>query len=149
MLGTLAKKLRLMGFDSEYFPDKPDDELVKIIQRENRILITKDEEFSNKAKKLGLEIIFVMGNDELEHFLTIKKKLKIESFSIKGDIARCTLCNGKLISVEKNQIINKIPKNIKENENSFWKCTSCKQIYWEGTHIIHLQNFVRILNDSQ
>ena len=146
MLGNIVKKLRLMGFDSKYSSDKTDDELLKTIQNEKRILITKDEELSKKVKKLGLEPIFVTGNDELLHFQKIKEKLGLK-FSIKGDSARCTVCNGELNSVEKNLIKDEIPKKVIENENSFWQCTLCKKIYWEGTHITHLQNFVRRLNE--
>ena len=146
MLGNVAKKLRLMGFDSKYFSNKTDDEILKIIQNEDRILITKDEELSKRAEKLGFEPILMTGNDELRHFKEIKQKISLD-FSIKCEMTRCTVCNGELNSVEKNLIKDKIPKKVIENKNSFWKCISCKKIYWEGTHITHLQDFVRRLNE--
>ena len=147
MLGNLAKKLRLLGYDTKYFSNKTDDELIKIVNDENRILITRDEELSKRTKKLGLQTIFLTETDELNNFLQIKNKLNIKQFSIKGDTARCTLCNGKLMVVNKNQIIEKIPTNVAMNEKNFWECESCSKIYWEGTHILHLQEFVRRLND--
>ena len=147
MLGNLAKKLRLLGYDTKYSAHKSDDELIKITNDENRILITKDEELYKRTKKLGFETIFLTETDELNNFLQIKNKLNIKQFSIKGDTARCTLCNGKLISVNKNQIIEKVPINVAMNEKFFWGCESCSKIYWEGTHILHLQEFVRRLND--
>ena len=146
MLGNVAKKLRLMGFDSEYFSNKSDDEILKIIQDENRILVTKDEDLSKRAKKLGFEPIFMTGDDELLHFKEIKQRTNLD-FDINCDVARCTVCNGELNPVEKNLIRDKIPKKVIENNNSFWQCISCKKIYWEGKHITHLQNFVRRLNE--
>ena len=147
MLGNLAKKLRLLGYDTKYFANKLDDELIKIVHDENRILITKDEQLYKRTKKLEFEPIFLTGTDELNNFLQIKNILNIKQFSIKGDTARCTLCNGKLIYVNKNQILEKIPTKVAEIEKNFWECDSCSKIYWEGTHILHLQEFVRRLND--
>ena len=73
MLGNIVKKLRVMGFDAEYSSDKSDEEIITIIENNDRILITKDEELSKKVKKLGFESIFVTGDDELLHFRQIKQ----------------------------------------------------------------------------
>ena len=147
MLGNIAKKLRLMGFDSEYYSDKSDDDILKIIQTQNRILVTKDEELSSRAKKNHGQVILLTKNNESEQFLEIKKHLNIENFSIDVNVTRCTLCNGKLISINKNEILDQIPTKIQDNQEKFWKCKECKKIYWEGTHIMHLQNFIRSLNE--
>lgn len=149
MLGTLAKKLRLMGFDSKYFQDKSDKFILEITKKENRILVTKDKELVNKAKKFGNTVVFITKSDEFNQFLEIKNKLNLKDFIINGNISRCTLCNGELATINKNTIIEKIPKKVAEYKNDFWKCTSCSKIYWEGTHIINLQNFVRRMNEKQ
>jgi len=39
MLGNVAKKLRLFGFDSEYFSDIDDSKLIEKAKNENRIII--------------------------------------------------------------------------------------------------------------
>ncbi len=40
MLGNIAKKLRLMGFDSRYKPDIDDDDLINAAQKDQRIIIS-------------------------------------------------------------------------------------------------------------
>lgn len=65
---------------------------------------------------------------------TIPEKLKIKPMTI------CSKCNTKLVAVDKNLIINKLPPMVKKNMNEFYQCPSCQQIYWKGTH------FIRILN---
>ena len=147
MLGNIAKKFRLMGFDTEYSGERSDQEIISMMQDQNRILITKDEELSKKVKKLGLESIFVTGDEELLNFKDIKQGINFEKFSIRGDTARCTICNGVLNAIEKESIKKELPKNVIENESNFWQCSKCKKIYWEGTHITHLQNFVRKINE--
>ncbi|MEM3173101.1 MAG: DUF5615 family PIN-like protein, partial [Candidatus Nitrosotenuis sp.] len=51
MLGTVAKKLRMLGFDCSYWADIEDDDLLAAAKKENRIIITKDTQLANKAKK--------------------------------------------------------------------------------------------------
>lgn len=145
MLGNIAKKLRLMGFDAKYLAERS-DHMTELFESE-RTLITKDLELVNKAKKRGVKTIFVTGDDELAHFKEIKQKINVRNFLISAKHTRCTLCNGRLNSIEKSLVINKIPKNVSEKEDCFWQCVSCKKLYWQGTHISHLQNFVRMLND--
>ena len=147
MLGNIVKKLRIMGFDSEFAKNKSDNDVMKILEEQNRILITKDEDLSKRAKKLGFEPIFMTGDDEKLHFKKIKEKLKLKKFSISGDTSRCTVCNGKLNAIEKKFVKNKIPGKVFEKEKNFWECSVCKKIYWEGTHIIRLQNFIGKINE--
>ncbi|MGH1567493.1 MAG: Mut7-C RNAse domain-containing protein [Nitrosopumilus sp.] len=35
-----------------------------------------------------------------------------------------------------------MPPGVLEYNDRFWKCDKCGQIYWEGTHIKNLQEFV-------
>ncbi len=48
MLGNVAKKLRLMGFDVEYLADVKDDHLINKAKNEERIIISKDKELIQK-----------------------------------------------------------------------------------------------------
>ena len=148
MLGNLAKKLRLFGFDAKFCLDRGDNDLLKILRSENRILITRDKELAEKSNKQNLQVIYLMTNNEDEQLLQIKKQIQLENFDISVNRTRCTLCNGELCHVEKNEIKNKIPYNVTQKTNDFWKCSSCKKIYWEGTHIKHLQSFVSRLNEK-
>jgi len=148
MLGNLAKKLRLLGFDSKFLPDIEDNNLLEIMRNEQRILITKDKELAKKSEKQNLRAIFFTINDESEQFLRIKKEINLENFAIVVNKTRCTLCNGELNSVEKNSVLEKVPGKVLKNVDKFWRCSSCNKIYWEGTHITKLQDFVRRLNDK-
>ena len=148
MLGNLAKKLRLLGFDAKFCLDNEDNNLLKILSSEDRILITRDKELAEKSNKQNLQVIFLTTKNEDEQFLQIKKQIHLENFDISVNKTRCTLCNGELNRVEKNEIKNKIPYNVTQKTNDFWQCSSCKKIYWEGTHIKHLQSYVSRLNEK-
>ena len=148
MLGNLAKKLRLLGFDAKFCLDNKDNNLSKILKNEDRILITRNIKLAEKFNKQNLQVIYLTTNNEDEQFFQIKEQTQIKIFDISVNNTRCTLCNGELNHVEKNTIKNKIPYNVFQKTNDFWKCSLCKKIYWEGTHIQHLQSFVRKLNDT-
>jgi len=147
MLGNIAKKLRLFGYDSKYFSDIDDDELIKIAKEENRIIISRDENLVNKAQKLGMDTIFVTKNKELEQFSEILNHIELDIFQISGDTARCPKCNSITESIDKSSIKNKVPKRVYDANERFWKCKSCGKYYWEGTHIKNLKEFVGKINE--
>lgn len=147
MLGNIAKKLRLMGYDSKYLADIEDDELINQAERENRIVISRDEGLIRKSLKLGLDTIFVKNKQEIEQVQEIIKKSNLKIFKINGDRVRCPNCNSKTQSVDKNNIYKKIPTKVLEYKEKFWECKVCDKIFWEGTHIQNLQKFVGKLNE--
>ncbi|MGD8599578.1 MAG: Mut7-C RNAse domain-containing protein [Anaerolineae bacterium] len=46
MLGTLAKWLRILGYDTHYDPTLDDHQLVRLARAEDRVLLTRDHELS-------------------------------------------------------------------------------------------------------
>ena len=147
MLGNLAKKLRVLGYDSKYFSSIEDDKLILIAKNEKRIIITKDEQLTKKAEKQEIGFVLIRGSDESEQIMQINAKINLGTFVIDTNNSRCIVCNGNLQSVEKYRVIGKIAEGILEREKKFWMCDSCKKIYWEGTHFEKLQEFVMKLND--
>ncbi|MDE1725133.1 MAG: Mut7-C RNAse domain-containing protein [Thaumarchaeota archaeon] len=147
MLGNLAKKLRILGYDSKYFSTIEDDKLVLIAKNEKRVIVTKDEQLVKNAEKQNIMCVLIRGNDELEQIVQINAKIKLGQFSVDTDNSHCIECNGNLEQVEKFRIIGKVPEGVLERERKFWLCNSCKKIYWEGTHFQKLQEFAARLND--
>jgi len=146
MLGNIAKKLRLFGYDSEYSSDINDNDLIMRVKNENRILITKDTLLSKIAQKEKISVIQVTKNAEIEQLVQIFKILKLEEIVVNGNNSRCTECNGELKIIDKDIILNQVPKGVIEKIDEFWKCINCNKVYWEGTHIEKLKKFVVELN---
>jgi len=147
MLGNIAKKLRLMGYDSMYFSDINDDELIQVAKKDERIIISRDEDLIRKSIKYGIKSILTKNSTEIEQFRDIIKKTNLKIIKINGDRARCPNCNSKTQSIDKKNILQKIPTKVLEYNDRFWECKSCNQIFWEGTHIKNLQKFVGELNE--
>ena len=148
MLGKLAKKLRLLGYDTFYSSSIADNKIMSMAKNEKRILLTKDLLLTQLAQKNKIKTIGILDTGELEQFRQIKEKVDFDGFVIEGKISRCTNCNGKLFRVKYEEIIGKVPDGVIENFKEFWECEECKKIYWNGTHIKNLQIFVSDLNEK-
>lgn len=142
MLGNVARKLQLLGFDSEY-SDIDDLKLIEKAKNEKRIIISKDHDLIARAKKQGITSVHVTAEDEIEQFLEILKHVPVELDAITGDTARCTKCNSLTLPIQKSKVIDKVLPKVLEYNDEFWECDSCGQIYWEGTHIKKLQEFLQ------
>ena len=142
MLGNIAKKLRLFGFDSKYFSDIDDSKLIEKAKNENRIIISRDRNLIDRAKKNEILSVYISKENEIEQFLEIFETTHLQLNEISGDSARCTKCNSPTSQINKFEIEKKIPQGVLEFHDKFWKCDGCEQIYWEGTHIKNMQEFV-------
>ena len=132
MLGNIAKKLRLMGYDSKYESNIQDDDLINLARKEQRIIISRDENLVKKALKLEINSIFLEKNEETKQFREIIDKLNLKIIEINGDRARCPLCNIKTKYVNKDNVKNKIPVKILEQNEKFWN--RCKCTLYSSSH---------------
>lgn len=147
MLGNIARKLRLLGYDSQYCSDIDDEKLIYTAKKENRTIISKDEELVKKAQKLGIRSVHITKEDEVNQFFEIINVVNLKRIQITGDTARCPKCNSQTKLVDKDIIKERIPQGVLKSNDKFWKCKYCNQIYWEGTHIKNLQEFVGRINE--
>lgn len=149
MLGNIARKLRLLGYDTRYSSHIPDESLIKEAKRESRIIVSKDELLVRIATKQNIPCVLVTKNKEIDQILEINCKVKLDQPSIRGDTARCPSCNGELYRVaDKSSVKDKVSPKVFSGIDLFWSCKDCNKVYWEGSHIDNLQNFVSELNEK-
>lgn len=132
MLGTLSKWLRIFGFDTLYFRSIDDNELIKIAKQQNRILITRDSRLV-KSKKIS-DYIFITSENIIEQIKEVLSFLSASRSLILNPFSRCVKCNGILAEVDKKTIFNDVPEHIYRMYDSFFRCSSCGNVYWEGSH---------------
>jgi hypothetical protein len=130
MLGTLVKKLRLLGIDTAYIRDADDSELKYLVRSQSRILLTKD---LNLSKNLGDLAWFVTGGNTREEFLSIADRLRPFS-DILEPFSRCLDCNDLILSMQPSEADGKVPPFVLQSRETFSQCPSCEKVFWEGTH---------------
>jgi uncharacterized protein with PIN domain len=128
MLGRLARWLRLLGFDTLYFSEIADGELLSLAGREKRILLTRDTRLVEGKKT---ETFFIRDDgwrDQLAQFLGRY------SFDESAMFSRCLGCNLKLLPVEKEKVKELVPPYVYLTQRSFSRCPGCLKIFWAATH---------------
>jgi len=149
MLGTLAKWLRLLGFDTFYANTEiTDEELLEIAKRDNRTIISRDKGLVRSGKKQKLDVIEMYDTDLDDQLNKVLEIIKINENLI---LSRCTICNTILEDIEKNRVKDRVPKKVFENNEKFWFCSKCDKYYWTGSHydkIIEKINEITKRNNS-
>jgi uncharacterized protein with PIN domain len=129
-LGRLAAYLRMLGFDCLYQNDFGDEEMADVVQRQGRILLSRDRRLlMRKAVTHGY---CLRSLDSLEQLSEV-----IQRFDLKGQIRpfhRCLRCNHPLEPVAKELVLDRLEPLTRLYFDEFQICPSCKQIYWKGSH---------------
>ncbi len=130
MLGRLARWLRLLGFDTLYYPHISDNDLLKLALREGRVLLTRDTHFL-KMRNLN-NLLFVRAEDSLAQ---VKEVMRTFAAKEPGP-GRCARCNGILGKIEKKDSVrDMVPEYVFVHHGTFLRCKACGSVYWEGTHL--------------
>ena len=127
MLGSLARWLRFMGYDTAYPEPGPDRVLVERARSDDRILLTRDKELA--ARVTGAVQI---RSDDLEE--QIREVAKAFPLRLVDPMSRCFLCNEVLEPVSSKEIKSVAPEGVRSRHQSFWRCPSCRRVYWQGSH---------------
>ncbi|MGI0016282.1 MAG: Mut7-C RNAse domain-containing protein [Nitrososphaera sp.] len=146
MLGSLARKLRMFGFDTLYYNDAEDDKLIEIGLKESRVLLTGDRALFQRAMKMGLNTILLNGVDEVDDLAHILQGLDIASIKIVSEKSRCPMCNEPLETSDRNSMKDYVPAGVLDKHSQFYFCKKCSKAYWEGSHFRKLEEFERNVN---
>lgn len=138
-LGKLARLLRLMGIDVFYRNDLSDRELVAIAVAQKRAVLTRDIGLlKHKVLDLGY---WLRSQQSEEQLLEILQRFSLcphlQPFS------RCTMCNGKLQPVAKEEVRRQLPEKTSQFIHEFYWCNGCGKVYWKGSHFEKMQSLVR------
>jgi hypothetical protein len=141
MLGKTAKWLRMLGFDTFYSNKAGDGELKDLCLKENRVLLTKDVAL-HEAMTIGTSRLIeaVHPRQQLEEIVAV---FHLDRFALPP---RCSLCNGQLTAIEKTLIKDLVPPYVFSAQTSFQRCSQCAKIYWPGTHLIKINQFMEKIN---
>lgn len=143
MLGSLARWLRILGYDTIYLRDVPDTELLQLLSSNERILLTRDRQLAARAGKRGLYIV----DDQLEAQLTTV----VKNFDLRLDHEprRCTVCNGVLLPVERDSIKDRVGEGTWNGHQRFWRCDECGKVYWQGAHWKNIEKRMAALSTDR
>jgi uncharacterized protein len=137
-LGTLARHLRLLGFDTAYDNRANDADLARRSVEERRILLTRD--IGLLKHRILTHAHYVRATDPARQLDEVVKALDLRA-RIKP-FSRCMRCNGRLRRVPKRTVAGKLPARVRERVRAVSRCAGCGQLYWPGTHFDRLTRLV-------
>lgn len=132
MLGRLARWLRVLGYDTLYFPDGEDAGLVRRALAEDRILLTRDVEL---GRRRGVRVILI-ADDRVENQL--REIAHLLPLTADEAFSRCLDCNLPLIELERALARDLVPPYVFATQQRFRRCPQCGKVYWRGTHWAHM-----------
>ncbi|MEM0000231.1 MAG: Mut7-C RNAse domain-containing protein [Desulfurococcaceae archaeon] len=145
MLGTVARWLRILGYDTVYDKKAEDWQVLRRAELEKRVIVTRDRALHNKAIKLGLKSILLWEDgmaDRLAH-VAVVTGIRL---SVDFQRTRCPEDNTPLVKVDKEKVKEKVPLNVYKLHGDFWECPRCGKVYWIGSHWRMIE---RILSDAR
>jgi uncharacterized protein with PIN domain len=128
MLGTLAKWLRILGYDTVFDPGLDDHQLVRRARAEGRVLLTRDREL---AQRRGVTVLSVTGealDDQIRQVVSELNLAPEHSFS------RCPVCNSGLKAIDIESARARVPAYVAKTHKQFKACPGCRRVYWRGSH---------------
>ncbi len=142
MLGSLARWLRIMGYDTLYARDEGDNAILETARMEGRFLLTRDKELAARMGEKGVYITSDVLDDQLQQ-VTKQFNLVPDDSSV-----RCTVCNGELEAVDAERARGNVPEGALAANSDFFVCKSCGKFYWRGTHWINIRKKLEALAEQ-
>ncbi len=146
MHGSLARKLRMFGFDTLYYNDAEDDKLIDLALGEGRVLLTSDRTLYQRTIKAGAKSLLLTGAGDLDDIMKVLTGMGIEGVEFLPSRSRCPLCNGLLEERGKDSVGAAVPSGVLEKHSKFYLCGGCSKVYWEGSHAKKIIEFGRNVN---
>jgi len=129
--GRLARYLRMAGFDTLYDPSWNDQDILRVLGLEPRILLSRNLDLLKRRQ-------VVFGRAIRANVSVAQLR---EVFSLFGiakppqPFARCLTCNTLLEPVAKEQILHRLEPLTIRYFDTFHLCRRCDTVYWPGSHV--------------
>ena len=138
-LGSLARRMRLLGIDTAYQNAADDPELVEQAIAEKRVLLTCDRGLlRRRALPSGALVRGQRVDDQLADIL--------DRFALTpAPWTRCPACNGLLRTASVEEVAPLIEPGTLRTYQEFHRCQACGKPYWRGAHAEQLS---RVVNES-
>jgi uncharacterized protein len=129
-LGRLAAYLRMMGYDTLYRNDYHDEELAQVSHDDGRVLLTRDVGLLKRG--IVTYGYFVRATHREKQLAEITRRYGLAQWIT--PFKRCMKCNGLVLTVTKDSVLQELPEGTANYYDDFHRCTVCQQVYWKGAH---------------
>ena len=143
-LGKLARRLRMLGFDSLYDNRLEDRRIVDIAAAQKRIILTRDRRLL--FRKRVTHGYWVRSDDPHTQLQEVLSRLDLRRQT--RPLCRCIECNGLIEAVDREQVWDRLEPLTRRYYEHFFLCPDCGKIYWEGSHVENMGRAIDELINS-
>jgi uncharacterized protein len=136
-LGTLARRLRLLGLDAAWSNDARDADLAARAAAEERVLLTQDR---GLLMRRGVRGALVRGSRPDDQLADVLDRFA----SALVPLTRCTACGALLEPVAKAEVAERLPPGTRRTFDDFSRCPACGRVYWRGAHARRIDALIRV-----
>ncbi|MFF5365049.1 Mut7-C RNAse domain-containing protein [Streptomyces scabiei] len=137
-LGTLARRLRLLGVDTAYeSTDIGDPALATRSATEQRVLLSRDRGLLRRRELWAGAYVYSTHPEEQLADVLARFAPDLHPWT------RCTACNGLLKPATKEQVADRLEGGTQKSYDVFAQCDTCGRAYWKGAHHEQLEAIVR------
>jgi uncharacterized protein with PIN domain len=133
MLGSLARWLRILGYDTDYVNQRDDAELVRVARAEDRVLLTRDRELAGWR---GLQALLIESQSLDDQLAQVTAAFPLPPGPHPG---RCSVCNTLLVEATPEEVGHRVPRYVLKRHAHFQRCLGCDRVYWRGSHWRNMQ----------
>lgn len=149
-LGTLARRLRILGFYTEYKNRADDSYLAERSREEELILLTRDRQLL--MRKIVSRGLYVKNTHPTEQVREVVARLDL--YAKLRPFSRCVACNGFLRVLptegpEWEAHREKIPPGVRRWCTTYRICESCGKVFWRGSHLNRLNTLLEQLEKDR
>ncbi len=148
MLGSLARKLRILGFDTAYFKSGADAGIIRVATEEGRILLTADRALASLSERRGVRAVLLTGRTDAARLRALTNVARQLGLPLRKSEPLCSICNGALVRASKSELAGRIPSSVEARHKLFYRCATCGKAYWKGSHWKKLRSFERVLREA-
>lgn len=132
MLGSLARWLRLLGYDTLYFSGDDDSVLLWRARRQRRLLVTRDRELAGRRNAKG---VILLRSPQLRgqwSELVVACNLRPGRNRL---MTRCGDCNTRIVPLSREAARGRVPPYVHATRRRFRRCPTCDRVFWRATHV--------------
>jgi uncharacterized protein with PIN domain len=136
-LGTLARRLRLLGVDTAYeSTDIGDPALAARSAAEQRVMLSRDRGLLRRRELWAGAFVYSTRPDDQLRDVLDRFRPGLRPWT------RCTACNGLLREATKAEVADQLEHGTHRSYDVFAQCTACGRAYWKGAHHEQLEAIV-------
>ena len=143
-VAKLARNLRMAGIDAAAVTTAGILDIARQANDEERIILTRNRELLKVRTVCFGQLL--RSENPLQQMVEVIQRYDLQNsfrpFSL------CLCCNGVLIPIEKEQILDRLKPLTKKYYTDFEQCGSCGKIYWCGSHHEKMAEMLRNVGTS-